>query len=40
MSIVPQPMGLEQCMANGEVLIEAAAERLCRLIKVGMLMRK
>jgi glycerate kinase len=40
MSIVPQPMMLEQCMANGEALIEAAAERLCRLIRVGMDMEK
>jgi glycerate kinase len=40
MSIVPQPMTLEQCMTHGEALIEAAAERLCRLIRVGMDMEK
>lgn len=35
MSIVPRPMPLEECMASGIMLIEAAAARLCRLIKVG-----
>lgn len=35
MSIVPQPMGLEDCVAQGAELIEAAAVRLCRLLKVG-----
>lgn len=40
MSIVPQPMLLEECMRQGEVLIESAAARLCRLIKVGMILGK
>jgi len=40
MSIVPQPMLLEECMRQGEVLIESAAARLCRLIKVGMVIEK
>lgn len=35
MSIVPGPMTLSECMANGAVLIETAAARLCRMIKVG-----
>ena len=33
---VPQPMTLEACMAQGAVLVEAAAARTCRLLKVGM----
>ncbi len=36
MSIVPRPMTLEQSIQHGIELIEAAAARLCRLIKVGM----
>ena len=40
MSIVPGPMGLEECMQHGELLIEAAAERLCRILKTGMLLKK
>lgn len=36
MSIVPEPMPLETCIAQGAALLEAAAARLCRLIKVGM----
>jgi glycerate kinase len=36
MSIVPRPMPLEQCIEQGEKLIEDAVSRLCRLIKVGM----
>ncbi len=40
MSIVPQPMLLEECMRQGEVLIESATARLCRLIKVGMIIEK
>jgi glycerate kinase len=35
-SIVPQPMTLEVCISQGPALIEAAAARVCRLIKVGM----
>jgi glycerate kinase len=35
MCIVPAPMPLETCMANGSQLLEAAAARLCRTIKVG-----
>jgi glycerate kinase len=33
---VPQPMTLEACMAQGAVLVEAAAARVCRLLKVGV----
>jgi glycerate kinase len=40
MSIVPGPMGLEECMQHGERLIEAAAERLCHILKTGMLLNK
>ena len=36
MSVIPAPMNLEQCMENGDQLIEAATARLCRLVKVGM----
>jgi glycerate kinase len=36
MSVVPEPMTLEECMENGATLIEEAAVRVCRLIKVGM----
>lgn len=35
-SVVPQPMPLEACMAQGEALVEAATARVCRLLKVGM----
>jgi glycerate kinase len=35
-SIVPQPMALEACMAQGAELIEAGAARACRLIRIGM----
>lgn len=35
MSIVPMPMSLDECMNKGEMLIEQAAERLCRLLKTG-----
>lgn len=35
-SSVPGPMTLEACMAQGEVMIEAAAARVCRLLQVGM----
>ncbi len=35
LSIVPGPMLLAECIANGEQLIETAAARLCRVLKVG-----
>lgn len=35
MSVVPQPMTLKECMDNGSALIEAAAARLCSIIKIG-----
>jgi len=34
-SIVPGPMTLEECMARGPELVEAAAARVCRLVKMG-----
>ena len=34
-AIVPQPMTLEACMRQGAALVEAAAARTCRLLKVG-----
>jgi len=37
---VPQPMSLEDCMGQGAALVEAAAARVCRLVKVGMALRK
>jgi glycerate 2-kinase len=39
-SIVPGPMTLEECMARGPELVEAAAVRLCRLLKVGAALRR
>ena len=38
-STVPQPMTLEACMTQGAALVEAAAARVCRLLKVGMSLR-
>jgi glycerate 2-kinase len=35
-STVPQPMSLEACMGQGAALVEAAAARVCRLLKVGV----
>jgi glycerate kinase len=34
-AVSPGPMALEEAMARGESLIEAAAARVCRLIAVG-----
>lgn len=39
-SIVPGPMSLEECVARGPELIEAAAARVCRLVRVGMRARR
>lgn len=36
MSTVPGPMTLDDCFAGGADLIEQAAARLCRIVKVGM----
>lgn len=36
MSIVPQPMILEECMDSAAELVQAATRRLCQLIQVGM----
>jgi len=38
-STVPQPMTLEACMGQGATLVEAAAARVCRLLKVGLSLR-
>jgi glycerate kinase len=35
LSIVPQAMPLEACMADGAALTQAAAARACRLLKLG-----
>ncbi len=35
-SIPPRPMSLQECMENAPMLIEEAAERLARLLKVGV----
>lgn len=40
MSVVPQPMSLEECMQCGAELIESATIRVMRLVKVGMEMRR
>ncbi len=37
---VPGPMPLEACMAQGAALVEAAAARACRLVKVGWSLRR
>jgi len=39
-SAVPGPMALEEAMARGAELLEAAAARACRLVQVGMRMRR
>jgi glycerate kinase len=39
MSVVPQPMSLEDCMQCGAELIVAATSRVMRLVKVGMEIR-
>ena len=38
-SIVPHPMPLDDCMAQGAALLEAAAARVCRLLQVGRALR-
>lgn len=35
MSIVPQPMLLDECISNAQMLLQQAAARLCRLLQVG-----
>lgn len=35
MSIVPQPMTLEECIDSSEELVQKATARLCRIIQVG-----
>jgi glycerate kinase len=35
-SVVPQAMTLEDAMLRGAELVEAAAARACRLVRVGM----
>lgn len=40
MSAPPRPMTLEECMQEGAPLVAEAAVRLCRLLRVGMLMKK
>jgi glycerate kinase len=39
-SAVPGPMALEEAMARGPELVEEAAVRACRLLKVGMRLRR
>jgi glycerate kinase len=39
-SVVPGPMTLEECMARGPELVEAAAARVCRLVRVGAMLRR
>lgn len=39
MSVVPQPMSLEECMLCGAELITAATARVMRLLKIGRGMR-
>ena len=40
LATVPQPMTLEACMGQGATLVEAAAARLCRVLKVGLSLRR
>jgi glycerate 2-kinase len=35
-SVTPRPMSLEECMRDGAALIEQTAERLARLVKIGI----
>jgi glycerate kinase len=37
--VVPGPMSLEACMAQGAALVEAATARICRLLMVGRSLR-
>ena len=39
-SVVPQPMALEACMGQGSALVEAAASRVCRILRVGQGLRR
>ncbi len=39
MSICDRPLSLEECMRNGTELIEAGAERLCRIVKASLTIR-
>ena len=39
-AVVPRPMPLAEAMAQGEPLIEAAAARVCRLLRVGGALRQ
>ncbi|CAK7061339.1 MAG: Glycerate 2-kinase [Desulfovibrio sp.] len=34
-SIAPGPISLDECLENGAVLLEDAAERICRIVKAG-----
>lgn len=36
LSIVPEPMDLEECINSADELIQGAASRLCRIIRTGM----
>ncbi|HEX9081183.1 MAG TPA: glycerate kinase, partial [Holophagaceae bacterium] len=36
MALPPEPLSLEACLAGGAPLLEAAAARACRLIRMGM----
>ncbi len=38
-SVVPQPMSLEECMGAGAILVEKAAEQVCRLLKVAITLK-
>ena len=39
-STVPQPMALEACMEQGATLVEAGTRRVCRMLSVGMALRR
>ncbi len=39
MGCPPSPMSLDDCMTQGENLVQDATERICRVIKLGMMLR-
>jgi len=39
-SVVPQPMALDECMKEGPALVTNAAEQICRLLKIGMVLKR
>jgi glycerate kinase len=40
MSIVARPASMDECIASARELLQAAAARICRIIRVGMRVRE